>query len=134
MVAFAVIRELNEHNAKLEFSSGRQLTLSLPTLRHVDWGYASTSRAAQAATVDKVILNVDSMRSDQLVNHQQFYVSVGRARDDAQVYTDDIQARRNAVTREHHKEIALDPRKLQQSTPQLQQQQPQQSQSMGIRI
>jgi ATP-dependent exoDNAse (exonuclease V) alpha subunit len=133
MVAFAVIRELNEHNAKLEFSSGRQLTLSLPTLRHVDWGYASTSHAAQGATVDKVI-NVDSMRSDQLVNHQQFYVSVGRARDDAQVYTEDIQALRNAVTREHHKEFALDPRKLQQSTPQLQQQQAQQSQSMGIRI
>jgi ATP-dependent exoDNAse (exonuclease V) alpha subunit len=48
------------------------------------------------------------MRSGQLVNRKQFYVSISRARHDAQVYTDDAEALRRAVSREPHKEIALD--------------------------
>jgi len=47
------------------------------------------------------------MRSAQLVNHEQFYVSISRARNDARVYTNDAQALRRAV-REPKKEIALD--------------------------
>jgi len=38
-----------------------------------------TSHAAQGAAVDRVIVNVDSMRSAQLVNRKQFYVSISRA-------------------------------------------------------
>jgi len=48
------------------------------------------------------------MRSAQLVNHEQFYVSISRARNDARVYTNDAQALRRAV-REPKKEIALMP-------------------------
>ena len=67
-----------------------------------------TSHAAQGAAVDRVIVNVDSMRSAQLVNRRQFYVSISRARHDARVYTDDAEALRRAVSREPKKEIALD--------------------------
>ena len=45
-----------------------------------DYGYASTSHAAQDATVDRVIVNIDTTRSAQLVNARQFYVSISRAR------------------------------------------------------
>ena len=57
---------------------------------------------------DRVIVNVDSLRSAQLVNRRQFYVSISRARHDARIYTGDAEALRRAVAREPGKEIALD--------------------------
>jgi hypothetical protein len=48
------------------------------------------------------------MRSAQLVNRKQFYVSISRALHDARVYTNDAKALRQAVGRESKKEIALD--------------------------
>jgi hypothetical protein len=48
------------------------------------------------------------MRSAQLVNRRQFYVSIPRARHDARVYTDDAEALRRAVARSQEKELALD--------------------------
>ena len=50
--------------------------MNLSQRRHVDHGYASTSHAAQGAAVDRVIVNVDSMRNAQLVNRMQFYMSI----------------------------------------------------------
>ena len=82
--------------------------MNLSQLKHVDHGHALTSHAAQGATFDRVIVNVDSMRSAQLVNRRQFYVSISRARHDARIYTDDAEALRRAVSREPKKEIALD--------------------------
>jgi len=77
------------------------------------------------------------MRSAQLVNRKQFYGSISRPRHDARVYTDDAEAIRRAVSREPHKEIALDAVKqrptqefkLQQKIAKLWQQQ-----SMSMRI
>jgi ATP-dependent exoDNAse (exonuclease V) alpha subunit len=138
---FATISELGQKDMKLRFDKKRELTLPVAQLRHVDYGYASTSHAAQGATVDRVIVNADSMRSAQLVNRRQFYVSISRARHDAHVYTDDADALRRAVGRDPRKAAALDTIK-QRPTQQLKDSrttaelQPQQSrtQSIGIRI
>lgn len=73
------------------------------------------------------------MRGDNLVNQKQFYTGVSRAKFDAHIYTDDIHALRLAVARDWQKEIAIDAVQLRQSAP-TQQQHPQQSQSMGMRI
>jgi len=75
------------------------------------------------------------------VNREQLYVSISRGRIDAQVYTNNAEALRLAVTRDPKKEIALDAVK-QRSTQELKPQrnttnlQPQQSQnqSTGMRI
>jgi len=80
---FATITELDRKQIKLRFDDRRELALPFAQLRHAHYGYASTSHAAQGATVDLVIVNADSMRNAQLVN--QFYVSISRARHDAQV-------------------------------------------------
>jgi conjugative relaxase-like TrwC/TraI family protein len=138
---FATVSELGQKHVKLRFDNRRELTLPLAQLRHVDHGYASTSHAAQGATVDRVIVNADSMRSAQLVNRRQFYVSISRARQDAHVYTDDADELRRAVGRDPRKVAALDAVK-QWPTQQIMQHrkttdlQPQQSQtqSIGIRI
>jgi conjugative relaxase-like TrwC/TraI family protein len=130
---FATISELVQKHVKLRFDKGRELTLPLAQLRHVDHGYASTSHAAQGTTVDRVIVNADSMRSAQLVNRRQFYVSISRARYDAHVYTDDADALRRAVGRDPRKVAALDTIKSARAITELK---PQQShtQSIGIRI
>lgn len=80
-----------------------------------------------------MIVNIDSLRSAQLVNREQFYVSISRARFDAQVYTDDVTAMRRAILREHQKEIAVDAVQVQQRQ-QTQAPIQQQTASMGMRI
>src|SRR5229473_1257955 len=105
---FATILELTGDAAVLKLDSGRPLHASLAELRHVDYGYASTSHAAQGATVDRVIINIDTTRGAQLVNRKQFYVSLSRARHDARIYTNDSAALRRAASRNLEKAIALD--------------------------
>jgi ATP-dependent exoDNAse (exonuclease V) alpha subunit len=134
---FATIIELGSAQARLRFDNKRELSVNLPQLRHVDYGYASTSHAAQGTTVDRVIVNVDSMRSAQLVNRKQFYVSISRARQDARVYTDDAQALRRAVGRDQRKEVALEmvqTRPTQRLQPKSPTQELQQKQTTGISI
>jgi len=82
--------------------------MPLSEARKVDLGYCSTSHAAQGSTVDRVIVNIDSSRSVDLVNLRQAYVSLSRARLDAHIYTDDVQGMRRAVARTQEKELALD--------------------------
>jgi len=105
---FATILQLSGDAAVLKLDSGRPLQAPLAELRHVDYGYASTSHAAQGATVDRVIINVDTTRGAQLVNRKQFYVSLSRARYDARIYTNDSEALRRAASRNLEKAIALD--------------------------
>jgi Viral (Superfamily 1) RNA helicase len=68
----------------------------------------STSHATQGATVDRVLVNVDSSRSEELVNRKQFYTSISRARYNATIYTNDQQAMRRAVMRNQQKENGLE--------------------------
>ena len=106
---FAVVTALGSRQAKLriEGKEQRQLSMPLDALRHIDYGYTVMSFSSQGSTVDKVIVNDDSMRSTRLVNREQQYVSVSRARIDARIYTDDAEALRRAVSRDPRKEIAL---------------------------
>jgi hypothetical protein len=80
----------------------------LKSFPHVDHGYAVTSHASQGATVDHVLINVDTTRSRDLVNRQQFYVSLSRARHDALIFTDSREALPRAISRTADKGIALD--------------------------
>jgi ATP-dependent exoDNAse (exonuclease V) alpha subunit len=112
---FATIVAIDDKRVTLRLDNDRELTASLLRLRRIDYGYASTSHAAQGATVDRVIVNVDSMRSAELVNQKQFYVSISRARYDARLYTDDAQALGRAVGRRSEKSIALDALKEQKT-------------------
>jgi ATP-dependent exoDNAse (exonuclease V) alpha subunit len=134
---FATIIDLGSDQAKLRFDNKRELSVNLSELRHVDYGYASTSHAAQGATVDRVIVNVDSMRSAQLVNQKQFYMSISRARQEARIYTDDAQVLRRTVGRDQGKEVALEvvqTRLTQQLQPKSPTQELQQQQTTGISI
>ena len=93
---FATVFQIAGDSAVLKLDRGRTLKTRLSELQHIDYGYASTSHAAQGATVDRVIVNIDTTRGVQLVNRRQFYVSLSRARYDARIYTNDSGALRRA--------------------------------------
>ena len=92
----------------LHLDSGKQLSLALERLRHIDHGYASTSHSAQGATVDRVIVDINTRLSPELVNRKQFYVSISRARNALKVYTDDRGQLGRVVSRAREKSMALD--------------------------
>ncbi|MBV8360834.1 MAG: AAA family ATPase, partial [Deltaproteobacteria bacterium] len=102
------ITRLDAQQLEVQFENGRKVSMPLADARKVDLGYASTSHAAQGSTVDRVIVNIDSHRSPDLVNQRQCYVSLSRARLDARIYTDDLERMRRAVARTQEKELALD--------------------------
>jgi ATP-dependent exoDNAse (exonuclease V) alpha subunit len=105
---FGTILQLASQHVTLRMNDRREVSASWPQLRHIDYGYASTSHAAQGASVDRVIVNIDTTRSAQLVNARQFYVSISRARYDAHIYTNDEQALRRSVGRDPNKANALE--------------------------
>ena len=75
-------------------------------LRHVDHGYASTSHAAQGATADRVIVNVDSMPSSSTAGSFMCrYPAPGTTPGST---PDDAEALRRAVSKEPRKDIALE--------------------------
>ncbi len=105
---FATIVAIDERTARIRTEDGRVVEAQANCLRHIDYGYASTSHSSQGATVDRVIVNIDTMRSAELVNRKQFYVSISRARHGISVYTDDGERLRQVVNRSREKSTALE--------------------------
>src|SRR5208337_4037938 len=104
----ATVIAIDDRKAELRMDDGREVKTAASRLRHIDYGYASTSHSSQGATVDRVIVNIDTARSAELVNRKQFYVSISRARHDARIYTDDTNALAQVVGREQVKPTALE--------------------------
>ena len=105
---FATIEAIDDRRAVLRLDNGRQLSAALDRLRHIDHGYASTSHSAQGATVDRVIVDIDTRLSQELVNRKQFYVSISRARNALAIYTNDRRGLGRALNRNREKSMALE--------------------------
>jgi ATP-dependent exoDNAse (exonuclease V) alpha subunit len=78
-----------EGNLKVRLEEGRTVDLNPAKNQHFDHGYAVTSHSAQGLTADRVLINVDTETHPDLINSRFAYVSVSRARNDAQIYTND---------------------------------------------
>src|SRR5216683_2208623 len=105
---FATIESIDSVRALVRLDSGRQLSAASDRLRHIDHGYASTSHSAQGATVDRVVVDINTQLSPELVNRKQFYVSISRARSGIAIFTDDRPQLGHAVNRSREKSLALD--------------------------
>ena len=105
---FATIAAIDGRRAVLRLDNGKELSAALDRLRHIDHGYASTSHSAQGATVDRVIVDIDTRLSPELVNRKQFYVSISRARNALTVFTDNRNQLGRAVNRSREKSVALE--------------------------
>jgi UvrD-like helicase C-terminal domain len=105
---FATIKAIDTRRALLNLDSGKELSVASDRLRHIDHGYASTSHSAQGATVDRVIVDIDTLLSPELVNQKQFYVSISRARNSLAIYTNDVRGLGHTVQRSREKSMALE--------------------------
>ncbi len=73
-----------------QLENGRKLELGAndPQLRHLDHAWASTVHAFQGRTVDNVIAAMEA-NHPHLTTQKSFYVEISRARDRAELVTDD---------------------------------------------
>ena len=97
---------LSVANGRVTFQleDGKKLELggNDPQLRHLDHAWASTVHAFQGRTVDNVIAAMEA-RHPHLTTQKSFYVEISRARDRAELVTDDaaeLRAQLQAVTGE----------------------------------
>ena len=86
----AVVKSVEKDSVRfgLEDGSTARVAGEDPQLRHVDRGWASTIHAFQGRTVDGIIAAMPAENPD-LTNQRAFYVAISRARDDAELVTDD---------------------------------------------
>ena len=87
---------------RLEGGKTLELGKGDPQLRHLDHAWASTVHAFQGRTVDNVIAAMEA-RHPHLTTQKSFYVEISRARDRAELVTDDaaeLRAQLQAVTGE----------------------------------
>ena len=87
---------------RLEDGKTLELGKGDPQLRHLDHAWASTVHAFQGRTVDNVIAAMEA-RHPHLTTQKSFYVEISRARDRAELVTDDaaeLRAQLQAVTGE----------------------------------
>ncbi|MDE1161180.1 MAG: helicase C-terminal domain-containing protein [Acidobacteriaceae bacterium] len=80
----------------------------------VDHGYAVTSHSSQGLTANRVLVNVDTTSHPDLLNSRFAYVSVSRAAQDAQIFTNDAASLSSKLTLDVSKTSALD-REISQS-------------------
>ena len=78
-----------EITVRLDGKTKRSITFDPEKMRSLDHGYAVTSHSSQGLTESRVIVNIDTEASRNLVNSRLAYVAISRAETDARIYTND---------------------------------------------
>ena len=92
-----VLRVINGRvTFRLEDGKTLELGKGDPQLRHLDHAWASTVHAFQGRTIDNVIAAMEA-NHPHLTTAKAFYVEISRARDRAELVTDDAQALRERL-------------------------------------
>jgi ATP-dependent exoDNAse (exonuclease V) alpha subunit len=76
-------------NLEIRMDSGRDVRFNIREHPHLDHGYAVTSHSSQGQTAQRVLIHVDTDKSELLVNDRFAYVSISRAQHDVHIYTND---------------------------------------------
>jgi conjugative relaxase-like TrwC/TraI family protein len=98
----------HDGNISLKLEDGRKIQFDATALAHFDHGYAATSHSAQGLTADCVLINADTTAHPELLNARFAYVSVSRARVDAEIYTNDADGVGQRLSAELGKSSALE--------------------------
>jgi conjugative relaxase-like TrwC/TraI family protein len=93
---------------RIRMDSGQDVRFNVREHPHLDYGYAVTSHSSQGQTADRVLINVDTEKSELLVNNRFAYVSVSRAQHDAHIYTNDGSKLSRSLNRESSQRTATD--------------------------
>jgi conjugative relaxase-like TrwC/TraI family protein len=86
----------------------RSVTFDPTEFRQFDHGYAVTSHSAQGLTTGRVIANIDTNSSRNLINTRLAYVAISRASDDARIYTNNAETLGQRLATDVTKTAALD--------------------------
>jgi ATP-dependent exoDNAse (exonuclease V) alpha subunit len=87
--------------------SGKEVSFDPKEMRHFDHGYAVTSHSSQGLTSACVLVNMDTEVHPELINARFAYVSVSRASQDAQVFTNDAANLAQSISKEVSKTSAI---------------------------
>jgi ATP-dependent exoDNAse (exonuclease V) alpha subunit len=93
---------------ELRMDCGREVRFNIREHPHLDHGYAVTSHSSQGQTTDRVLIHVDTDKSDLLVNSRFAYVSVSRGQYDVQIYTSDRSELARNLSRDNSQRTATE--------------------------
>jgi ATP-dependent exoDNAse (exonuclease V) alpha subunit len=93
---------------RIRMDSGQEVRFNVREHPHLDYGYAVTSHSSQGQTADRVLIHVDTEKSELLVNNRFAYVSVSRAQYDAHIYTNDGSKLSRSLSRESSQRTATE--------------------------
>jgi conjugative relaxase-like TrwC/TraI family protein len=98
----------HDGDISLSLEDGRKIEFSAQALAHFDHGYAVTSHSAQGLTADRVLINADTTVHPELLTARFAYVSVSRARLDAEIYTNNAEGLGSRLSADPAKSSALE--------------------------
>ncbi len=86
----AEVESIEKEGVRFRLENGKEAGLDEddPQLRHMDRGWASTVHSFQGRTVDHIVAAMPA-GNPNLTNQRAFYVAISRARDHAELVTDD---------------------------------------------
>ena len=85
-----VALEEGKMTLRMDARAARTITFDPSRFRQFDHGYAVTSHSSQGLTAGRVLANIDTDTSRNLINNRLAYVSISRASNDVRVYTNDV--------------------------------------------
>jgi hypothetical protein len=106
-------------NLEIRMDSGREVRFNIREHPHLDHGYAVTSHSSQGQTADRVLIQVDTDKSELLVNNRFAYVSVSRAQHDVGIYTNDRSQLPHSLSRENSQRAATEAQQQQSVEPKI---------------
>jgi ATP-dependent exoDNAse (exonuclease V) alpha subunit len=95
-------------NLEIRMDSGREVRFNIHEHPHLDHGYAVTSHSSQGQTAERVLIHVDTDKSELLVNNRFAYVSVSRAQYDVRIYTNDLSKLAHNLGRDNSQRTAIE--------------------------
>ena len=102
------IGEAGKLTVRMDGDKEKALTFDPAEMRHFDHGYAVTSHSSQGLTAERVLVNMDTNVHPELINTRFAYVSVSRASQDAQIFTNDAVTLAESLSRDVSKASAID--------------------------
>jgi conjugative relaxase-like TrwC/TraI family protein len=93
---------------RMDGGKDRMVTFDPEQMRHFDHGYAVTSPSSQGLTSERVLVNMDTNVHPELINDRFAYVSVSRASQDAQVFTNSASTLTTSLSHAVSKTSALE--------------------------
>jgi conjugative relaxase-like TrwC/TraI family protein len=102
------IGEARKITVRMDGDKEKAVTFDPAKMRHFDHGYAVTSHSSQGLTSERVLVNMDTNVHPELINTRFAYVSVSRASQDAQVFTNDAATLAESLNRDVSKASAID--------------------------